>query len=107
MSGAVGRREDSLGRVVDDQVDESRAGAEEVDALARRAGVVLPVAFVDRVGSEFVISKPQNQASDPLTSSVTELVPSFPSRIARSPSACRTTMGFLAEPVSLLVKWPT
>ena len=58
--------------------------------------------FVARVAFEFVISKPQNQVSDPLTMSVTgALAPSFPSSVARSPAAGRTTIGLSGEPVQL------
>jgi hypothetical protein len=52
-------------------------------------------------------SKPQNQAYVPLIVSVTLLVPSLPSILARSPVYWRTMMGLEEVPLRLLVKWPT
>src|ERR1035437_4055478 len=58
-----------------------------------------------RFGLEFVTSKPQNHVYAPLAMiSVGVLLPktagfTLPSRVARSPGYCRTTIGKLAVPV--------
>ena len=69
---------------------------------------MFPPLLVVRFGLEFITSNPQNHVYDPSTvmAGLMELVPSYPSIVARSPAYWRTMMGLDEVPLRLLVKWP-